>query len=43
MKALLQRVNNAAVTVDGETVGKIGPGLVVFIGVANSDGQEDIE
>ena len=43
MKALLQRVTNAAVTVDGETVGKIGHGLVVFIGVANDDTQDDIE
>jgi D-tyrosyl-tRNA(Tyr) deacylase len=43
MKALLQRVTSAAVTVDGETVGKIGHGLVVFIGVANDDTQDDIE
>jgi D-tyrosyl-tRNA(Tyr) deacylase len=43
MKALVQRVNNAAVTVDGETVGEIGHGLVVFIGVANDDTQEDID
>jgi D-tyrosyl-tRNA(Tyr) deacylase len=43
MKALLQRVTSASVTVDGETVGKIGHGLVVFIGVANDDTQDDIE
>jgi len=43
MKALLQRVTSAAVKVDGETVGKIGHGLVVFIGVANDDTQDDIE
>jgi D-tyrosyl-tRNA(Tyr) deacylase len=43
MKALLQRVTGAAVTVDGETVGKIGHGLVVFIGVANDDTPEDLQ
>ncbi|MGP8079991.1 MAG: D-aminoacyl-tRNA deacylase [Dehalococcoidales bacterium] len=43
MKALLQRVNTAAVTVDGEVVGKIGHGLVVFIGVAGDDSTEDIQ
>ncbi len=43
MKALLQRVTSASVTVDGETVGKIGHGLVVFIGVAVDDTPEDIQ
>ena len=42
MKALLQRVTAAQVTVEGEVVGKIGHGLVVFIGVANDDTLEDI-
>jgi D-tyrosyl-tRNA(Tyr) deacylase len=43
MKALLQRVNTASVTVEGEVVGNIGHGLVVFIGVANDDTAEDIQ
>ena len=43
MKALLQRVTSAAVTVDSEIVGKIGHGLVVFIGVANDDTPDDID
>jgi len=43
MKALLQRVTSARVSVEGETVGKIGYGLVVFIGVANEDTAEDIQ
>ena len=43
MKALIQRVNRASVSVEGKIVGKIGPGLVVFIGVANGDSMEDIQ
>ncbi|MEM9971928.1 MAG: D-aminoacyl-tRNA deacylase, partial [Pseudomonadota bacterium] len=31
MRALLQRVTEAEVTVDGETVGKIGPGLLILV------------
>ena len=41
MKALLQRVTGAAVSVAGEVVGKIGRGLVIFIGVANGDVEKD--
>ena len=41
MKALLQRVNRASVSVAGEVVGGIGPGLVVFIGVAVEDTEKD--
>jgi D-tyrosyl-tRNA(Tyr) deacylase len=43
MKALIQRVTRASVSVEGKIVGKIGPGLVVFIGVANGDSTEDIQ
>ena len=42
MKALIQRVTRASVSVEGKIVGKIGPGLVIFIGVANGDSMEDI-
>ena len=37
MRALLQRVSRALVRVDGETVGAIGPGLLVLLGVAVGD------
>jgi len=41
MKALVQRVTNASVTVNNKAVGEIGQGLVVFLGVARNDLQED--
>lgn len=41
LKALLQRVTKASVTVGGEVVGRIGPGLVVFVGVAQGDTEKD--
>jgi D-tyrosyl-tRNA(Tyr) deacylase len=41
LKALLQRVDSAAVSVGGEVVGRIGPGLVVLVGVADGDTAED--
>lgn len=41
MKALLQRVRSAQVTVDGERIGVIGPGLVVFVGVEQGDDEND--
>ena len=41
MKALLQRVTEASVSVDGEVVGKIKRGLVVFVGVAQGDTERD--
>ena len=43
MKALLQRVSGATVSVAGEVVGSIGQGLVVFVGVANGDTEKDVE
>ena len=43
MKALLQRVTNARVSVAGAEVGRIGQGLVVFIGVAAGDTEKDID
>lgn len=41
MKALLQRVTEASVNIDGEVVGRIGKGLVVFIGIAQEDTERD--
>lgn len=43
MKALLQRVSGASVSVAGEVVGRIGPGLVVFVGVARGDTEKDAQ
>lgn len=37
MRALLQRVTSASVSVDGQTVGSIGPGLAVLLGIAAGD------
>ena len=42
MKALLQRVTEASVSVAGEIVGRIGQGLVVFVGVASGDTEKDV-
>jgi D-tyrosyl-tRNA(Tyr) deacylase len=37
MRALVQRVRRASVTVEGEVVGSIGPGLCVLVGVTHTD------
>ena len=39
MRALVQRVSRAAVRVDGETVGSIGAGMLVLLGVAHDDDE----
>ena len=41
MRALLQRVTFAHVTVGGQTVGEIGPGLLILLGVGHGDSQQD--
>ena len=41
MRAVVQRVSKASVSVDGEVVGTIGPGLVVFVGVTHDDGDKE--
>lgn len=41
MKAVIQRVSEASVKVDGETVGSCGEGLMILLGVANGDNEED--
>ncbi len=43
MRALVQRVTEAYVSVEGEVLGQIGPGLVVLVGVARADGDAHIE
>ena len=43
MKVLLQRVTEASVSVAGEEVGRIGRGLVVFVGVASGDTEGDAQ
>jgi len=43
MRALIQRVAEAEVAVSGETVGRIGTGLLVFLGVAESDEAADLD
>lgn len=40
MKGLIQRVTQASVTVEGETVGRIGPGLLLLVGVEAGDNAE---
>ncbi len=43
MRAVVQRVNEARVTVGEETVGSIGRGLVVYLGAAEGDTQRDVQ
>lgn len=43
MKALLQRVSGASVSLADEEVGRIGRGLVVFLGVASGDTEKDAQ
>ncbi|NOY94150.1 MAG: D-tyrosyl-tRNA(Tyr) deacylase [Deltaproteobacteria bacterium] len=42
MRAVIQRVSQASVQVAGEEVGAIGPGLLVYLGVARGDGERDL-
>jgi D-tyrosyl-tRNA(Tyr) deacylase len=41
MRAVVQRVTRASVTVDGKVVGEIGNGLVVLLGIARDDTEKD--
>jgi len=43
MRAVIQRVNEASVTVDGEVVGAIGCGLLVYLGAARGDEAKDVQ
>jgi len=41
MRAVVQRVRRASVTVDGETVGEVGPGLLVLVGISHDDTERE--
>ena len=41
MKVVLQRVKNASVTVSGEKISGIGPGLLLLVGIAREDGEAE--
>lgn len=42
MRAVLQRVSRAKVTVDGEITGEIGRGIMVLLGVSRTDSESDV-
>jgi len=43
LKAVIQRVENASVSVDGNIIGKIDSGLLIYLGVAHNDSEKDAE
>ena len=43
MVAVIQRVSEASVTIDGNVKSRIGNGLLVLVGIEDADGQEDID
>jgi D-aminoacyl-tRNA deacylase len=43
VRALVQRVTEASVTIEGDVVGRIGPGLCVLVGVTHADQAADAE
>ncbi|HEY0433777.1 MAG TPA: D-aminoacyl-tRNA deacylase [Chitinophagaceae bacterium] len=43
MRAVIQRVSTASVTVEDKVTGRIGHGLLVFLGIEDADGEEDIQ
>jgi D-tyrosyl-tRNA(Tyr) deacylase len=42
MRALLQRVSNASVTVEDKVISQIGKGLVILLGIGHGDGEEQV-
>ncbi|MFQ5719408.1 MAG: D-aminoacyl-tRNA deacylase [Acidobacteriota bacterium] len=43
MRAVIQRVSEASVRIEGRTVSRIGPGLLVLIGIARDDASDEID
>ena len=43
MRAVIQRVKSASVTVDNELVSEIGAGLLIFLGIAHTDAEKELE
>jgi D-tyrosyl-tRNA(Tyr) deacylase len=43
MRLVIQRVSEASVSIDGQTKGKIGQGLLVLVGIENDDDSSDVE
>ena len=43
MRAVIQRVSSASVTIDGRVKSSIGPGLLILLGIGHEDAQEDID
>jgi D-tyrosyl-tRNA(Tyr) deacylase len=43
MKALVQRVSQAAVDVEGDRVAQIGPGMLILLGVGVGDGEDEVD
>lgn len=43
MRLVIQRVRHAGVKIEGETVGSIGQGLLILVGIEEADGHEDID
>ena len=41
MRAVVQRVKTASVSVDGRVVGAIGPGLMILLGIREGDTEEE--
>ena len=43
MRVVIQRVSQGRVSVEGQTIGQIGPGLVILLGVGHGDGQAEAD
>ncbi len=43
MRAVIQRVKSASVTVDNKLISEIGPGLLIFLGISHTDAEKELE